>query len=91
MVGTSLGKEIDSHECVARMNAQYIEVQNPSDSNKLANPRDYGSKTDFVFFNIVDHTLKDLRKNLNTTEGKKLNKKSNTSFCTCRFGDRLSV
>merc|ERR1712216_871025 len=38
MVGTSLGKEIDSHECVARMNAQYIEVQNPSDSNKLANP-----------------------------------------------------
>ncbi|CAL6339304.1 unnamed protein product [Bathycoccus prasinos] len=70
MVGTSLGKEIDSHECVARMNAQYIEVQNPSDSNKLANPRDYGSKTDFVFSNVVDHTLKDLRKNLNTTEVK---------------------
>ena len=85
MVGTSLGKEIDSHECVARMNAQYIEVQNPSDSNKLANPRDYGSKTDFVFSNVVDHTLKDLRKNLNTTEGKKLNQKVKHKFLHVPF------
>ncbi|CAL6343400.1 unnamed protein product [Bathycoccus prasinos] len=85
MVGTLLGKEIDSHECVARMNAQYIEVQNPSDSNKLANPRDYGSKTDFVFSNVVDHTLKDLRKNLNTTEGKKLNQKVKHKFLHVPF------
>jgi len=85
MVGTSLGKEIDSHECVARMNAQYIEVQNPSDSNKLANPRDYGSKTDFVFSNVVDHTLTDLRENLNTTEGKKLNQKVKHKFLHVPF------
>ena len=70
MVGMSLGTEIDSHKCVARMNAQYIEVQNSSSSNKLANPRDYGSKTDFVFSNVVEHTLKDLIENLNTTKGK---------------------
>ena len=81
----AFGKEIDSHECVARMNAQYIEVQNPSDSNKLANPRDYGSKTDFVFSNVVDHTLKDLRKNLNTTEGKKLNQKVKHKFLHVPF------
>ncbi|CAL6342100.1 unnamed protein product [Bathycoccus prasinos] len=72
MVGTSLGKEIDR-------------TNNPSDSNKLANPRDYGSKTDFVFSNVVDHTLKDLRKNLNTTEGKKLNQKVKHKFLHVPF------
>ena len=85
MVGMSLGKEIDSHECVARMNAQYIEVQNSSLANKLANPRDYGSKTDFVFSNVVDHTLNDLIKNLNTTKGKKLNQKVKHKFLHVPF------
>ena len=85
MVGTSLGKEIDSHECVARMNAQYIEVQNSSLANKLANPRDYGSKTDFVFSNVVEHTLNDLIENLNTTKGKKLNQKVKHKFLHVPF------
>jgi len=85
MVGMSLGKEIDSHECVARMNAQYIEVQNSSLANKLANPRDYGSKTDFVFSNVVEHTLNDLIKNLNTTKGKKLNQKVKHKFLHVPF------
>jgi hypothetical protein len=85
MVGTSLGKEIDSHECVARMNAQYIEVQNSSLANKLANPIDYGSKTDFVFSNVVEHTLNDLIENLNTTKGKKLNQKVKHKFLHVPF------
>ena len=85
MVGMSLGTEIDSHECVARMNAQYIEVQNSSSSNKLANPRDYGSKTDFVFSNVVEHTLKDLIENLNTTKGKKLNAEVKHKFLHVPF------
>ena len=85
MVGMSLGTEIDSHKCVARMNAQYIEVQNSSSSNKLANPRDYGSKTDFVFSNVVEHTLKDLIENLNTTKGKKLNAEVKHKFLHVPF------
>ena len=85
MVGTSLGKEIDSHECVARMNAQYIEVQNSSLANKLANPIDYGSKTDFVFSNVVEHTLNDLIENMNTTKGKKLNQKVKHKFLHVPF------
>jgi len=85
MVGTSLGKEIDSHACVARMNAQYIEVQNHSDANKLAHPKDYGSKTDFVFSNVVEHTLLDLLENLNSTNGRKLNQSVKHKFMHVPF------
>ncbi|CAL6340982.1 unnamed protein product [Bathycoccus prasinos] len=65
MVGTSLGKEIDSHECVARMNALHRSPES-------------------IRFEQISQPER-LRKNLNTTEGKKLNQKVKHKFLHVPF------
>ena len=53
MSGQSLGKEIDSHECVARINTHYLDA---ADEKNAKFREDFGTKTDFVFANVVPRT-----------------------------------
>ena len=59
MSGQSLGKEIDSHECVARINTHYLDA---ADEKNAKFREDFGTKTDFVFANVVPHTLDELNR-----------------------------
>jgi hypothetical protein len=59
MNGQSFGKEIDSHDCVARINTHYLDA---ADEKNAKLREDFGSKTDFVFANVVPHTLDELNR-----------------------------
>tara|TARA_B100000073_G_scaffold197084_1_gene163225 strand:- start:425 stop:4096 length:3672 start_codon:yes stop_codon:yes gene_type:complete len=59
MSGHSLGKEIDSHDCVARINTHYLDA---ADEKNAKFREDFGTKTDFVFANVVPHTLDELNR-----------------------------
>jgi len=59
MNGQSFGKEIDSHDCVARINTHYLDA---ADEKNAKFREDFGSKTDFVFANVVPHTLDELNR-----------------------------
>ena len=59
MNGQSFGKEIDSHDCVARINTHYLDA---ADEKNAKYREDFGSKTDFVFANVVPHTLDELNR-----------------------------
>jgi len=59
MNGQSLGKEIDSHDCVARINTHYLDS---ADERNAKYREDFGTKTDFVFANVVPHTMDELNR-----------------------------
>jgi hypothetical protein len=59
MNGQSFGKEIDSHDCVARINTHYLDS---ADERNAKYREDFGTKTDFVFANVVPHTLDELNR-----------------------------
>ena len=59
MNGQSFGKEIDSHDCVARINTHYLDA---ADEKNAKFREDFGSKTDLRFANVVPHTLDELNR-----------------------------
>jgi len=57
MNGKQFGEAIDSYDCVARINTHYLDA---AKEENVKYREDFGTKTDFVFANVVPHTIAEL-------------------------------